>query len=94
MDPNELKLFRSLEYLNLALNNIIKIEGLGGMEWLRKLDLTLNFIDVDALEESIDELTQCRSLEELFLIGNPCMGIDGSSIAGSVTPPVPKNVSS
>ena len=84
MDPNELKLFRSLEYLNLALNNIIKIEGLGGMEWLRKLDLTLNFIDVDALEESIDELTQCRSLEELFLIGNPCMGIDGSSIAGSV----------
>jgi len=77
MDPNELKLFRSLEYLNLALNNITRIEGLGRMEHLRKLDLTLNFVDVDVLEESVNELTGCRCLEELFLLGNPCMGLDG-----------------
>ena len=74
MVPSELRLFRSLEYLNLALNNITKIEGLGGMEFLKKLDLTLNFIDADDLEESVDELAKCRSLEELFLLGNPCMG--------------------
>ncbi len=81
MDPSELKLFRSLEYLNLALNNITKIEGIGGMEWLRKLDLTLNFIDVDALEESVNELSGCRNLEELFLLGNPCMGLEDGGIS-------------
>ena len=32
MDPSELKLCRSLEYLNLALNNVTKVEGVGGME--------------------------------------------------------------
>ncbi len=83
MVPSELKLFRSLEYLNLALNNITKVEGIGRMEWLRKLDLTLNFIDVDSLEESADELGECRSLEELYFLGNPCMGISND---GDVTP--------
>mmetsp|Transcript_30489 Transcript_30489/g.72531 ORF Transcript_30489/g.72531 Transcript_30489/m.72531 type:complete len:464 (-) Transcript_30489:70-1461(-) len=78
MDPSHLKLFRSLEYVNLALNNISKIQmPRGGLEWLRKLDLTLNFIGLDSLEESIDNLAPCRSLEELFLLGNPCMGIEG-----------------
>ncbi|KAL7480441.1 hypothetical protein ACHAW6_009689 [Cyclotella cf. meneghiniana] len=79
MKPSELKHFKCLEYLNLALNNIAKIEGVRGMEFLRKLDLTLNFIPVENLEESIDELTECRSLEELFLIGNPCMGISDAN---------------
>ena len=79
MDHAELKLFRSLEYLNLALNNINKIQGIRGMEWLKKLDLTLNFINVDALEESVNELSGCRSLEELYLLGNPCMGLDNES---------------
>lgn len=79
MIAKELKMFKSLEYFNLALNNIHCIEqgSLSGMEWLRKLDLTLNFIDVDYLETSVDELGQCRSLEDLFLIGNPCMGLSG-----------------
>jgi len=89
MHPSEWKLFRSLEYLNLALNNITTIEGVGEMEWLRKLDLTLNFVDVDALEESVDELSGCRSLEELFLLGNPCMGLDGDgsgSGSGGIIP--------
>ena len=41
---------KSLEYLNLALNNIRRIEGLERAEFLNKLDLTINFIDVDDLE--------------------------------------------
>jgi len=88
MVAKELKLFKSLEYLNLALNNIHCVEqgSLSGMEWLRKLDLTLNFIDLDFLETSVDELGRCRSLQELFLIGNPCMGmgLSGNNSADDV----------
>jgi protein TilB len=81
MDPSEMKYFKVLEYLNLALNNITSIEGLSGMECLKKLDLTLNFIPVQNLESSVDDLMGCPMLEELFLIGNPCMGVgdDGKS---------------
>lgn len=92
MEPSELKLFRSLEYLNLALNNITKVEGICRMECLRKLDLTLNFIDVDALEESVDEMSACRSLEELFLLGNPCMGIAASEGMGETASPTQKQI--
>jgi len=35
---------KKLEYLNLALNNIERIENLQGCESLTKLDLTVNFI--------------------------------------------------
>ncbi len=35
---------KSLEYLNIAMNNIERIENLEGLESLQKLDLTLNFI--------------------------------------------------
>jgi Leucine-rich repeat (LRR) protein len=35
---------KKLEYLNLALNNIERIEHLEGCESLQKLDLTVNFI--------------------------------------------------
>jgi protein TilB len=92
MEPSELKLFRSLEYLNLALNNITKVEGIGRMECLRKLDLTLNFIDVDALEESVDEMSACRSLAELFLLGNPCMGIAASEGLDETASPTQKQI--
>lgn len=44
---------KELRYLNLALNNVSKIEGLSSCEFLNKLDLTVNFVDFDALEESI-----------------------------------------
>jgi protein TilB len=84
MVRSELKYFKSLEYLNLALNNIRCIEqgSLSGMECLKKLDLTLNFIDLDHLESSIDELGRSSALQELFLIGNPCMGtLDSDSLA-------------
>lgn len=35
---------KKLEYLNLALNNIERIENVQGCESLKKLDLTVNFI--------------------------------------------------
>lgn len=68
----DMKYFKVLQYLNLALNNITAVRGLEYCEYLNKLDLTLNFIDLDRLEESIDCLTSCSNLKELFLMGNPC----------------------
>ena len=62
---------KELVYLNLALNNIKKIEGLQNCECLAKLDLTVNFIDVDELEESINNLTSRDRLRDLYLMGNP-----------------------
>lgn len=35
---------KNLEYLNLALNLVERVENLEGCESLRKLDFTLNFI--------------------------------------------------
>jgi len=63
---------KSLQYLNLALNNIQIIEGLYRCESLKKLDLTVNFVDVHTLEKSISNLQQNEFLSELFLTGNPC----------------------
>ena len=48
---------KSLEYLNLAMNNIERIENLEGLESLQKLDLTLNFIG---------ELTSVEKLRYIF----------------------------
>lgn len=62
---------KDLQYLNLALNNIIKIEGLSSCEFLNKLDLTVNFIDLDTLEESIQNLVSRVTLNDLYLMGNP-----------------------
>lgn len=60
---------KKLQYLNLALNNIEKIENLQGCESLEKLDLTLNFIgDI----ESIESLVKNIHLKDLYLTGNPC----------------------
>ena len=66
-----LKTLKSLEYLNLALNNISIIEGLQKCECLRKLDMTLNFVDLDHLEESINHLLPLEQLRDLFMMGNP-----------------------
>ena len=66
-----------MEYLNLALNNIERIEGLRSMEFLNKLDLTVNFIDCDSFEDSISELRYNRSLKELYLMGNPATDWNG-----------------
>ncbi|KAH8068839.1 hypothetical protein JL721_6410 [Aureococcus anophagefferens] len=62
---------KDLEYLNLALNNISKVEGLDKCEFLNKLDLTVNFVDVDALEESMDNLASRIHLRDLYMMGNP-----------------------
>ena len=79
----ETRLLKRLVYLNLALNNLVALGDRPGVlsrcEFLEKLDLTLNFVDVDALEDVVDELAQLRSLRELFLLGNPCMGHDVTS---------------
>lgn len=63
---------KELEYLNLALNNISKIEGVDHCESLKKLDLTVNFVDIEDLEESIYNLKANVMLEDLYLTGNPC----------------------
>lgn len=70
----EMKYFKVLEYLNLALNNLTAVRGLDGSvnEHLSKIDLTLNFIDFDTLKESMDCLASLRNLKELFMMGNPC----------------------
>ena len=68
---------KDLEYLNMALNNITRIEGLGTCEFLNKLDMTVNFIDVDTFAESMHHLKQHRHLAELYLMGNPCADWDG-----------------
>ena len=62
---------KQLEYLNLALNNISKIEGLEHCEFLNKLDLTLNFIDLDELEASVDHLVPLTNLRDFYMMGNP-----------------------
>ena len=62
---------KDLVYLNLALNNVSKIEGLQNCEFLSKLDLTINFVDVDTLEESIDHLVSRTNLVDLYMMGNP-----------------------
>lgn len=62
---------KDLVYLNLALNNIAKIEGLHNCEFLGKLDLTVNFIDLDELKDSIDHLQSRTNLHDLYMMGNP-----------------------
>ncbi len=58
-----------LEYLNLAMNNIERVEGTERLENLEKLDLTLNFIGEVT---SIEVLRTNTKLKSLFLMGNPC----------------------
>jgi protein TilB len=61
MEENLGKLKR-LEYLNLALNNIRLIENLEGCESLRKLDLTVNFIEDVRCVESLKGNADLREL--------------------------------
>ena len=81
---------KELEYLNLALNNIELIENISGCESLRKLDLTVNFIDFDALEESLSNLQDNYNLEDLYLLGNPVMSEWGSKCRDYVVGRLPQ----
>ncbi|XP_042725774.1 dynein axonemal assembly factor 11 [Lagopus leucura] len=65
---------KKLEYLNVALNNIERIENLEGCEELKKLDLTANFIGELS---SVETLKYNIHLKELFLVGNPCTEFEG-----------------
>lgn len=40
-------------------------------EFLKKLDLTVNFIDLDTLEDSINHLQSRHLLKDLYMMGNP-----------------------
>eukprot|EP00877_Chromochloris_zofingiensis_P015031 jgi/Chrzof1/9782/Cz04g15170.t1 len=62
---------QELQYLNLAVNNITKVQNLQRCESLQKLDLTVNFVNKAGLL-SISSLADNYNLQELFLIGNPC----------------------
>jgi protein TilB len=74
--PFPLNCAQELEYLNLALNNITRVENLERCESLRKLDLTLNFVPPAALP-SLATLRPCAGLRELHLVGNPCTTWNG-----------------
>ena len=43
----------------------------------RKIDMTLNFMDVEDLEESVDNMMECENLQEIYLTGNPCTYWEG-----------------
>lgn len=62
---------KELEYLNLAINNIERVENLERCESLQKLDLTLNFIGEIT---SLETLQNNYNLRLLYLNGNPCTG--------------------
>lgn len=65
-----------MEYLNLAINNITRIQKLARCESLKKLDLTVNFISKAALP-TVGSLRHNPHLEELYLLGNPCSEWEG-----------------
>lgn len=50
-----------------------RIEGLRRCESLRKLDMTLNFLDLEDLKSSCEELEWNPVISELYLMGNPCL---------------------
>lgn len=65
---------KELNYLNMALNNVTRVEGLTGCEMLEKLDLTVNFVgDLT----SVESLAVNRNLRSLYMTGNPCSQYDG-----------------
>ena len=63
---------KELEYLNVAVNSISKIEGIKRCESLNKLDMTLNFVDLEDFQESCEEMEWCENLVEVYMVGNPC----------------------
>ena len=56
---------------------ITSVSTIGSVNSYSKLDLTLNFIDVEDLEDSMDTLAWCENMYELYLTGNPCTHWEG-----------------
>lgn len=50
----------------------VQVQGLESCEFLNKLDLTVNFVDLDELESSITAMEGNRHLGDLYMMGNPC----------------------
>lgn len=48
------------------------MRGLHSCEFLNKLDLTVNFVDLDELESSVDAMEGNKHLKDLYMMGNPC----------------------
>ena len=46
-------------------------------EFLQKLDLTVNFVDLDTLKESIEHLCPLEHFQELHMMGNPATDWEG-----------------
>lgn len=67
---------QDLRYLNVAINQICRVENLQGCESLEKLDLTLNRIEVADLP-SIGSLRSNVLLRRMYLLGNPCASWPG-----------------
>ena len=67
---------QEMRNLNIALNNITRIENLQRCESLERLDLTANFIATANLS-TVASLARNIHLRELHLLGNPCAGWDG-----------------
>ena len=65
------RVLQELEYLNMAVNNLTRIQNLQRCESLQKLDLTVNFLDKAGLL-SVQSLQRNENLAELYLVGNPC----------------------
>ena len=55
--------------------NAIQVQGLHSCEFLNKLDLTVNFVDLDELESSVDAMEGNKHLKDLYMMGNPCQVI-------------------
>lgn len=68
---------KMLEYLNMALNAVERVEGLHRCESLNKLDLTVNFIDLPHGLLSVASLSANEQLRDLYLTGNPCTSFEG-----------------
>ena len=62
---------QELRHLNVAVNNLTKVQNLQGCESLAKLDLSVNFIPLAGLL-SLASLQRNGALRELHLLGNPC----------------------
>lgn len=67
---------QDLQELNLAINNLTRVDNLHRCESLHSLDLTLNFIASSALPSLASLADNCH-LRQLTLLGNPCCGWHG-----------------
>eukprot|EP00351_Strombidinopsis_sp_SopsisLIS2011_P006351 CAMPEP_0116882584 /NCGR_PEP_ID=MMETSP0463-20121206/14867_1 /TAXON_ID=181622 /ORGANISM="Strombidinopsis sp, Strain SopsisLIS2011" /LENGTH=138 /DNA_ID=CAMNT_0004536017 /DNA_START=197 /DNA_END=613 /DNA_ORIENTATION=- len=56
----------------MAVNSVSMIEGIRNCESLQKIDMTLNFIDVEHIKDSCENMACCPDLCDLYMTGNPC----------------------